>query len=248
MFVSDQIGEPVASTETTSTTTVTTRVDRKYLLPEDVLDQVLSANPDGWVPETIAGIETQQYKTTYLDTPDLSLFHAARLQRPFRSKVRIRVYLDTGDSFIEVKSRNPRGETTKVREPWTGSLADVRPFLESSLPLGTPVVDRLVPTACTAYERVAGLLVDGGRMTIDRQLVVGRYDAATHRLFDERARLAIVETKSPGRSPTAIDRWLWDNHFRPRSLSKYALAIASFRPDLPMGRWKKTALQLRPIK
>jgi hypothetical protein len=235
-----------------------TRVDRKYLLPESVLDQLLSESRELWVPESMAGFvgadghAQQRYETLYFDTPDLVLFHAARLQRPSRAKVRVRTYLDTGDSFVEVKQRSPRGETTKAREPWTGSLDDAKPFIEASLygETATAAVAGLVPIARTAYQRVAYLLNDGARMTVDRGLAVGSHVGPSHYLpaeGNEGTKLVIVETKSAGLSPTLIDRCLWNVHVRPQSLSKYALAIASFNPELPMGRWRRTVTQLREI-
>lgn len=217
------------------------------MLPHEVLLQFLTTNQDLWAPVAVAGLETQRYETEYFDTADLDLFHAARLQRPLRSKVRVRHYLDTGDTFCEVKSRNPRGETIKLRQPWTGSFSEARPFLEASLGPLNPLIDQLVPTARTAYERLAMTLVAGGRMTVDRHLRVGAHSALTHHLFEEGSELVILETKSPDQSPTQIDRILWDSHHRPVSLSKYALAIVSFRPDLPLNRWARAAANLHEI-
>ena len=70
----------------------------------------------------------------------------------------------------------------------------------------------------------------------------------THQLFDEGAALVIVETKAPDARPTSIDRWFWEQRHRPHSLSKYALAVASFRPDLPLNRWTRVAAQLVRIR
>jgi hypothetical protein len=198
----------------------------------------------------VAGLATQRYETMYYDTPELTFFHAARGQRPQRCKVRVRHYLDTDDRFIEVKRRNTRNETVKFRQPWPGSIAQARHFLHESLGSSTAVIDQLVdhlvPTAQTAYERVALLLSSGGRMTIDRQLMVGPHDDLTHRLFEAGSNLVIVETKSTGHAPTAMDSALWGQNFRPLSLSKYALAVASFRPDLPLNRWTHVAARLKP--
>lgn len=234
-----------------------TRVDRKYLLADEAVSELLDAKPELWASEAIAGRTIQRYETEYFDTPELTLFHAARLQRASRAKVRVRHYLDTGDTFLEVKSRNARGEITKVRQPWSGSLTDARPFLEAALgPLaacGDPVrpdavtIDRLVPMARTAYQRTAMALTAGGRMTVDRHLAVGPHRGVSHHLIDDRFALVILETKSPNQSPTGIDRGLWDAHTRPMSLSKYALAIASFRPDLPVNRWARAAAYLHPL-
>jgi VTC domain len=228
-----------------------TRLDRKYLLTPAAVDQVLMSTRDLWSAEIVAGLETQRYETEYFDTADLALFHAARGQRPSRAKVRVRHYLDTGDSFVEVKRRDARGQTTKEREPWSGSMADARSFLQEAL--GSSVdpiddlVDGLLPTARTSYERRAYVLIHGGRITVDRHLVVGPHEALTALLADQGSELTIMETKSPDQSPTKIDRHLWDQGVRPVSLSKYALAIASFRPDLPLNRWTSVANYLYPL-
>jgi hypothetical protein len=226
----------------------TTRVDRKYVVSEAVLEELLSATRECWSADTTAGLDVQHYETEYFDTADLHLFHAARGRRPLRNKVRVRHYLDTATRFLEVKSRNVRGETVKVRETWSGALDDARPLLDASLGREAALIDSLVPTARTAYERTALVVDDGSRVTIDRHLNVGPSGRITHQLFDEGSELVIVETKAPDRSPTAIDHWLWDRHIRPASLSKYALAVASFRPDLPLNRWTREARRLHPIR
>lgn len=222
-----------------------TRVDRKYVLSEKVLEELLFANRERWSLEAVAGLDVQHYETEYFDTAALHLFHAARGKRPLRSKVRVRHYVDTASWFVEVKSRNARGETTKVREPWTGSLIDAYPLLNASMGASAKIINDLVPTARTAYQRTAAMIVGGGRMTIDRGLTVGAHAENSHELFGEGSELVIVETKSPNQSPTPIDRWLWDRQIRPGSLSKYALAVASFRPDLPLNRWTNAARRLR---
>jgi VTC domain len=224
-----------------------TRVDRKYLLPEDLLRHALVVFGDSCSPERVDGLERQRYETEYFDTPDLQLFHAARGRRALRSKVRVRHYIDTRARFVEVKSRNARGETTKVRDHWNGSFADARAFLQGALSSSSWLVDQLVPIARTSYEREAYVLVGSGRMTVDRCLMVGRHDALSHRLLGDSSELVVVETKAPDQGPTAIDRYLWDCRYRPISLSKYALAIASFRPDLPLNRWTEVASRLQSL-
>ncbi len=233
--------------------TYASRVDRKYLLPETLIQAVLAAEPDAWTPDETAGPNTQRYNTEYFDTPDLRFFHAARGRHPLRGKVRVRHYLDTGDHFIEVKRRSARGETTKARAGWTGSLADAEPFLRTALGADENLIDLLEPSASTDYERTAMTLAGNGRLTIDRNLAVGSPNDCSHQLRDEPfgetlAKLVIVETKSPDQSPTALDKRLWKLGYRPQSLSKYALAIASFRPDLPLNRWTRAASHLHPIQ
>lgn len=221
------------------------RVDRKYLLSRRTSEEVLAATQSHWMPDAVAHDLTQRYETDYFDTDDLHLFHAARRQRPQRSKIRVRHYINTGTAFIEVKSRNSRGETAKVRQAWTGEINDAHDFLLGALHGSAELVERLVPTSRTTYERTAASMVDGGRMTLDRKLLVGNH-SFTHRLGDGSDDLIVLETKSAGQGPTAIDRHMWDQHIRPVALSKYALAVASFCPELPFGRWTSATSKLRP--
>jgi hypothetical protein len=236
--------------------TYASRVDRKYLLPESVVEALLVVDPNSRELDRVNGFSSQRYETLYFDTPELQFFHAARGKHPLRSKVRLRHYLETGNRFLEVKQRNARGETTKVRTPWSGSLRADAQFLLNSLGAFAPMVEALQPVALTAYERVAYQLGDFGRMTIDRSLRFGPNAAVSHYLLGrlglpsggaQSAELAILETKSVDRSPTPIDRILWDLGYRPRSLSKYALAIASFHPEIPLNRWAGAAAHLRRL-
>jgi hypothetical protein len=57
------------------------------------------------------------YASLYLDTPELTGYHLSARGRRRRFKVRRRTYLDTGQSFLEVKTRGGRGSTVKERTP-----------------------------------------------------------------------------------------------------------------------------------
>jgi VTC domain len=262
------------------------RLDRKYLLPESVVEAFLDVDPNSWELDRVSGFASQRYETLYFDTAELQFFHAARGKHPLRSKVRLRHYLETGDRFLEVKRRNARGETTKVRTPWNGSLGADAEFLGDSLGASAPKVETLQPVALTAYKRVAYRLGDLGRMTIDKSLRFGPHTGVSHYLLDPlslpsgeapssevpsvkvpssevpsvevpssevpsgeapSAEYVIVETKSVDLSPTPLDRILWDLGWRPRSLSKYALAIGSFHPEIPLNRWAQVAADLQPL-
>jgi hypothetical protein len=224
-----------------------TRVDRKYLVSELTVQQLLTSMESVLSVETINGQVTQRYETEYWDTPDLRLFHDGRGRRGHRRKIRVRRYGDTGAQFIEVKARNARGMTIKTRQEWTGQLGDAKPFLRSAIAEQGDLVELLVSTAQTAYERTAYTLPLGGRVTIDQHLSVGANAVTTHQLFDAQSELFIVETKSPTHAPTAIDLQLWNLQHRPLSLSKYALAVISFRSELPRNRWSVAASHLRRI-
>ena len=90
-----------------------TRVDRKYLLDAGLVSQVLDAIDGEAHVLCIEGRRTFAYRSTYFDTPDLDAFHLAGRGRRRRFKVRTRVYRHSGETWLEVKTRGPRGTTAK---------------------------------------------------------------------------------------------------------------------------------------
>ncbi|MCV2394944.1 polyphosphate polymerase domain-containing protein [Actinotalea sp. M2MS4P-6] len=213
-----------------------TRVDRKYLVPLELADQLVGeAVPHGRVL-TIDGRTGFGYESVYFDTDDLAAYRAAAGRRRHRFKVRTRTYLDSGHSVLEVKTRGSRGETVKERithdaETTTLDRAGIA-FIEERI--GDLVGDReLVPTLTTRYRRTT--VVDAAvpmRMTIDTDLRCG--DGADEVGLDG---MAIVEVKSGARA-TPADRWLWAHGVRPLAISKYAVGVAALR-GLPGNRWRR---------
>ncbi len=107
---------PVSLREVIDAADLQTRVDRKYLLTTAEL-AALGEHLGHFRALEIAGRRRFGYESVYFDTPDLDLYRAHRQGRRRRFKVRIRTYLDSGESMLEVKTKGPRGETVKARTP-----------------------------------------------------------------------------------------------------------------------------------
>ena len=221
-----------------------TRVDRKYVVPACELDAVVTGlHPPGRTGLRVLEIDGRRessYESTYLDTVALDSWTGAAHQRRRRWKVRIRTYADTGERWLEVKTRGPRGTTVKERLPYDGTdvagpAADwVRGRLAAAY---VPDVDPagLVATLHTAYRRTTLMLpADGGRATVDRDLrwVTGHGSA-------EVGDVLVVETKSGGHRPGPLDRRLWELGHRPVRISKYGTGLALLTPDLQRNRWHR---------
>lgn len=219
-----------------------TRVDRKYVVPTSAL-ATLPLTQGARVLE-IEGRRTSEYESVYFDTENLDSYLGAALRRRGRYKVRTRTYADSGDCFVEVKTRGARGATVKLRQPHDGEptvLTDTAwDFTTSSLGPDRHVSGPLRPTLANRYRR-STLLVDGGRpgvtarTTIDTDLVW--VDAETG---DERPMgpLAVIETKT-GATPSVTDRVLWRHGHRPVRISKYGTGMALLHPELPLTPWRR---------
>ncbi len=220
------------------------RRDRKYLLAPDELSRFLAELPDRTQVLEMEGLRSFRYRSVYFDTPDLVSYRAAAHGRPRRWKLRVRTYVDSGESWLELKIRDRRGRTVKHRRPRPPVLPEVLAGTERAYAaqvaddaaLESAFAARLEPALTTSYERTT--LLDpllGSRATIDLCLR-GDLPGGGQVLLPD---LAIVETKCTDRAGD-IDRLLWSMGRRPLRLSKYATCLAAARPELPANRWRRT--------
>ncbi|MFI8633387.1 polyphosphate polymerase domain-containing protein [Microbacterium sp. NPDC077663] len=217
------------------------RVDRKYVVPQSALHDLLSQVDDRTRVLEIGGARRFAYESVYFDTPDLLSFHMAAQPRRRRFKLRTRTYVDTEAAYLEIKTRGARGTTVKERSEYDiAQRAVLTPDAQeevaaafAAIGVDTHRVEELGATLVTRYARATLLAPDhSSRATIDTDLRWDRPDGTGFSLPD----LAIVETKSPS-SASVLDRLLWRSGHRPVSVSKYATGLAALSPDLPRNRW-----------
>jgi len=240
---------PVTLAEVEARASLQTRVDRKYVVPLAVAQELVADLAGAAAVLRIDGMRTFRYESVYFDAPDLQMYLAAARGRPRRTKVRTRTYLDSGLCMLEVKTRDAQGRTVKHRRPHRAAARD-RLLVEGER-FVAEVAGQQVPGQQVPGQEVAGswlrptlttrftrstLLVDDGaaRLTLDADLSMEAVDGALAVLPD----VVVVETKSPG-APTRADRLLWAAHYRPARVSKYGAGMAALHPDLPRNRWAR---------
>jgi len=229
---------PIGLAELVARAALQTRVDRKYVLDGAAAERVvteLAATEEVRVLE-IGGRRAFGYASLYLDTPQLTGYHLAARGRRRRFKVRRRTYLDSGDSYLEVKTRGARGATVKERVPLAATGDPDLAFVDDVLArAGLTAVHGadLRPALATAYSRTTLLLpATDGRVTVDTGLSWSLPGGPPVALPG----VVIVETKSAG-GASAADRRLWRSGHRPTRVSKYGTGLAALRGDLPDNRW-----------
>ncbi|WP_107766347.1 VTC domain-containing protein [Nocardioides terrigena] len=218
------------------------RTDRKYVVPVGDLGATVTGVPGLRVLE-IDGRRSARYESTYLDTTDLASWAASAHPRRRRWKVRTRLYADTGECWLEVKTRGSRGVTVKDRMPYDAARreqvgADEAGWVADRLvAAGALGVDPLglVPTLHTGYRRATLLLPGGaGRATVDAGLT---WTTASGRA--EVGSVLVVETKSAPGGVGPLDRRLWSLGHRPVRISKYGTGLSLLTPELPGNRWHR---------
>ncbi|WP_347878367.1 VTC domain-containing protein [Flaviflexus equikiangi] len=213
------------------------RVDRKYLVREGDVAGILAELSDARVLD-VDGCRSTRYASLYCDTPQLDAFHLAGLCRRRRFKVRTRSY-EAGDEFLEVKWKDGRGVTHKVRQPLCGPITSPpsQRFVETSLENAgiRCAVNTLEPVLQTGYARTTLLLPgDEARATIDSDL------AWTSATGSARVNgMSIIETKAGSRL-TSLDLILHRHRYRALPMSKYGVGMVVTRPGLPAEKWHRT--------
>lgn len=241
---------PISLAELTSSAALQIRVDRKYLIGPPALAELLTRLPGRMRVLTIDGRRQFAYDSTYFDTDDLDSYHTSARRRARRWKIRERDYVDTGTSWLEVKT--VRGERTVKNRTQLGErhlqrwAEDEQETVDRALGAAgvAPVpLAALHPSLGTRYRRTT--LLDpmcGARLTLDHGLHWREPDGG---LTGRLTRTVVVETKSPGATASAADRLLWQLGQRPVRFSKYATGMALLHPGLPHNKWHRTMTRIR---
>ena len=166
-----------------SAASLLTRVDRKYLVASSAAQNVVDALTARALVLDIDGRRSFSYASTYFDTPGLDSYLQAARKRRHRFKIRTRSYLDSGLTFLEVKTRGPRGATIKQRLDYRAADADrlteegIDFVVECLAPLtgsaqeARRTAQSLRPVMATTYRRTTlHLPDDDARATIDTDL------------------------------------------------------------------------------
>lgn len=220
------------------------RKDRKYIVPIRSLGTVLDRiDADARVLE-IEGQRTFAYESLYFDTTDLRSYFGALRQRPDRFKVRVRVYKDSGLTYLEAKTRDHHGRTVKHRLDREGCVAPElaapeHQWLQHFDEIGSAATS-LTHMLTTRYSRSTIVLPHGeGRLTIDHGLEFATPNGESLSIPS----VVILESKGPGH-PTSVDQVLWRCGLRPVSISKFGCGMSLLSSNLPSNRWHRIRNQL----
>jgi len=222
-----------------------TRFDRKYIVPEEMLSDLLRKTEAGTRVLEIDDRRTFGYSTRYFDYQHLAYFRALR-KRADRFKVRTRLYDERGECWLEVKLVDSRGRTVKTRFPHDAEQFDTllpvdRARLQAFEAV-RPVAFGLEPSIATHYRRSTLVFPGGsGRMTLDQGLTFIPLNGCWRQIEQQ----CIVEVKGDGHA-LPFDRLLWAAGCRPVPASKFALGVSLVNPELPDNRWHRLRRRLVP--
>lgn len=228
------------------------RIDTKYAVPMAVLPAILEAAKTDYYAQEIDGKRLATYDTIYYDTDTLDMYIRHHDRQLVRQKIRVRQYVDSNLTFLEIKRKNNKGRTNKKRitVPGFSFSADTASVLkhkrkeDESLTVEQFIDSRsryrwhdISPHLWTKFRRIT--LVNKAkteRLTIDLDLIWDNVVSGEKKTYPE---LVIIELKRDGNVPSPMTHIMLDHRIHPLKISKYCIGTALTTPGLKKNRFKK---------
>ncbi|MBQ2608005.1 MAG: polyphosphate polymerase domain-containing protein [Paludibacteraceae bacterium] len=222
------------------------RIDTKFAVPLSVLPAILRAAQADYYAQEIDGRRIATYDTMYYDTDTLDMYIRHHDRQLVRQKIRVRQYVDSHLTFLEIKRKNNKGRTKKKRISVPGFAirsntvghgkqdVKVADFIEQKSRYHW---QEITPHLRTTFRRIT--LVNRAkteRLTIDMDLV---WENVVSGLTMTYPNLVIIELKRDGNQPSKMTHIMQDLRIHPLKISKYCIGTALTTPGLKQNRFKK---------
>lgn len=200
------------------------RIDTKFVTNKSMLQKLLALTEGKYYAQEINGDRICPYRTMYWDTPDHKFYFTHQCQHYPRNKVRVRTYLESDLTFLEVKKKNNHGRTKKSRiqvspdEPLEKPVVDA--FLEKKVGMELSSMKKVVQNT---FDRIT--LVNYGkteRLTIDMNI---HFDNAETGITCDTGDLVVVELKRDGNIYSPVKEMLRLLRIKPCGFSKYCVGM-----------------------
>jgi len=217
------------------------RIDTKYLTDEATLAGVLSdVAAAGYRALVAEGVKLSPYNSIYYDTASLRMFGDHHNRRLVRQKVRTRVYVNSGEAYLEIKRKNNKGRTKKKRMGIdAGQMMDFSGNPEACAYLAGHswfTVGELSPVLSTAFRRITLVNPSGTeRITIDTSLLFTNFRTGKKASLED---AVIIELKQSGHAGSRMKEILLERRVKPVRISKYCIAETLTDPSVKSNRFK----------
>ena len=237
--------EPI-TLEQMSSIRLMNRTDTKFVTSKDNLVRLLEMAQGKYYAQFNNNSRIANYMTTYWDTDNHRFFLEHHNGRAPRQKVRVRTYMDSDLTFLEVKTKNNHGRTKKKRVEVPSQEIEVQgtngEFVEALVHQG---LNEMHPTVRNQFHRIT--LVNYGkteRLTID-------YDVHFHNLETGNnanvGPLVIIELKRDGNVYSPVLDILRVLRIKPSGFSKYCIGSVMTNRNLKRNIFKEKMVVLSKL-
>ena len=221
------------------------RTDTKFVTNKSKLVELLELAQGQYFAQQIDGQRIANYRTTYWDTPAHRFFLEHHNGRAPRQKIRVRTYMDSDLTFLEVKTKNNHGRTKKKRI--TVPSQERKDVVEAG---GTPFIqgltgatfDDILPTVQNQFQRIT--LVNYGkteRLTIDFNVQFHNYETSRGTGTGD---LVIIELKRDGNVFSPVLDMLRQLRIKPSGFSKYCIGSVMTNDQLKTNLFKPKLVRI----
>ncbi len=222
------------------------RIDTKFLVNVNDLPSLLDMAKADYFVQKIGDLRKAYYRTLYYDTPDARMYVVHQNGKLNRQKIRVREYVESNLMFLEVKSKNNKGRTSKKRI----SISDENvlqnqeaiSFLDEKSVFKMNEIDFRLRNN---FFRITLVNKEKSeRLTIDFNInfencVTGVKNTIPH--------LCIVEVKQDGNAHSHFKDYLASLRIKKRSISKYCLGMVLTDPSLKCNRFKEKVRYIQKL-
>lgn len=225
------------------------RVDSKYMLTLDLLPQLLLKAVGHFKVLEINNLKSSRYSSIYFDTDDMHMYRMHHNGKLNRFKIRMRTYVESGDTFLEVKRKTNKGRTSKKRigiDPSHFNSMSFHDEEENFIHEITPYLAKgLTPQLQNQFTRIT--LVDNNeteRITIDTGIKFKTADSNTYSSIEQ---LVIVEIKQDGSVRSKFHDILEELSVSSQRISKYCLGVILTQPQIKHNRFNTKIRQINKL-
>lgn len=225
------------------------RTDTKFVATEEQLHAFLLAVQGKYFIQDINGKRIASYHTTYFDTDDYQMYNMHHCGRVTREKIRVRTYLDSNDTFFEIKNKNNHGRTKKKRisiqehDSVMDELGNIVPFMAKH---AWYTIEEITPVIENWFNRITLVNYDKTeRLTIDFNLKFHHLKSDRHEKLDH---VAIIELKRDGNVPSPALEILREVRIKRSGFSKYCIGSALTQHTLRRNNFKERLIMISKIE
>jgi len=222
------------------------RTDTKFVTNKETLVRLLKLAQGKYYAQFTNDSKIANYMTTYWDTDDHHFYMDHHNGRAPRQKVRVRTYMDSQDTFLEIKTKNNHGRTKKKRvavpdQQITGENGNEE-FLQEKVHLGLADIH---PTVRNQFHRIT--LVNYGkteRLTIDFDIHFHNFETGKDANVGP---LVIIELKRDGNVYSPVLDIIRQLRIKPSGFSKYCIGSAMTNRSLKQNLFKERLVKFRKL-
>jgi hypothetical protein len=221
------------------------RTETKYVFHRSRLEDLLNEMHSLFSLLIINDSGIQDYKTVYFDTPNFDMFQQHHNGVRDRFKIRARQYINSNLFFLEVKTKNNKGVTSKKRLKTNSLDIDIQQnksgFLDGKTPFSNSELKESIKIQFSRITLVNEKTPE--RITIDWNL--SYINPKTGKEL-EQPNVCILEIKrSRNTKNRELDSVLKKLKIYPMKFSKYCMGISQLELSLKTNRFKPWIHRLR---